>query len=157
MGISPYFAGIRAAIGSELMLVPGVTVLVWDDERRLLLVRTGEEGQWGLIGGAVEPNESPHDAATREALEEVGIGIELTGLRAALGGPAFRVRYDNGDVVAYVQTLFDAKITRGTPTPDMDEVTEARWFSADELAVADLDSFALATLRAVNVVTEDHP
>jgi 8-oxo-dGTP pyrophosphatase MutT (NUDIX family) len=134
------------------MLVPGVTVLPWDDEHRLLLVRNGVHGQWGLIGGAVEPDESPHDAATREAFEEVGIEIEITQLRAALGGPEFRVRYGNGDVVAYVQTLFDVKIIAGVPTPDQEEVTEARWFSAEELVTADLDSFALATLRAVDVV-----
>ena len=155
MGMSPYFAGIRAAIGSELMLVPGVTVLPWDEEHRLLLVRDGDS-PWGLIGGAVEPNESPHDAATREAFEEVGIDIELTRLRAALGGPEFRVRYDNGDEVAYVQTLFDAKVISGVPKPDMEEVTETRWFSADELVKAELDSFALATLRAINVLPGSH-
>jgi 8-oxo-dGTP pyrophosphatase MutT (NUDIX family) len=148
MGMSPYFAGIRAAIGSQLLLVPGVSVLPWDEERRLLLVRHDVNGPWGLIGGSIEPDESPHDAARREALEEVGIQIEITDLRNVLGGPAYRIRYENGDEVAYVQVLFDARITSGDPTPDFDEVTEVRWFNADELVVLELDGIALATLRA---------
>jgi 8-oxo-dGTP pyrophosphatase MutT (NUDIX family) len=154
MGMSPYFAGIRAAIGKELILIPGVSVLPWDGETRLLLVRDKVDGPWGLIGGAVEPDESPHDAAIRESFEEVGIGVELTNIRAALGGPEFRIRYDNGDEVAYVQTLFDARITEGVPTPDRDEVTEARWFEVDQLMSAPLDSFALATLRGAKVLPE---
>ena|ERR1022692_1185957 len=148
MGMSPYFAGIRAAIGSQLLLVPGVSVLPWDEERRLLLVRHDVNGPWGLIGGSIEPDESPHDAARREALEEVGIQIEITDLRNVLGSPAYRIRYENGDEVAYVQVLFDARITSGDPTPDFDEVTEVRWFNADELVLLELDGIALATLRA---------
>jgi len=59
----------------------------------------------GLLGGAIEPDESPQEAAVREALEEVGVQVELTNLRAVLGGPEFRFRYKNGDEVAYVQIL----------------------------------------------------
>src|ERR1019366_5847228 len=152
MGISAYFARIRAAVGSELILIPGASVLPWDKECRLLLVRNKVDGPWGLIGGAVEPDESPHEAALREAFEEVGIQLEITGLRAVLGGPAFRFRYENGDEVAYVQTLCDARITAGVPTPDLDEVTEARWFSQEELLTAELDAFAIATLQAVDLL-----
>ena len=156
MGMSPYFAGIRAAVGKELILIPGVSVLPWDADSRLLLVRNKVDGPWGLIGGAVEPDESPRDAAIREAFEEVGIGVELTNLRGALGGPEFRIQYDNGDEVAYVQILYDATITEGVPTPDHDEVSEARWFGVDQLMSAPLDSFALATLRAAKVLPDSH-
>jgi 8-oxo-dGTP pyrophosphatase MutT (NUDIX family) len=152
MGISPYFAGIRAAVGNELLLIPGASVLLWDAQNRVLLVRSEVDGPWGLIGGAVEPDESPQEAAIREALEEVGIQVELTNLRAVLGGPAFRFRYENGDEVAYVQILFDARIVAGAPMPDNDEVTEAQWFTVEELTTAKLDDFALATLRAAAVM-----
>src|SRR5664280_908228 len=117
--MSPYFAKIRAAIGSELLLIPGVTLFPWDEEHRILLIRHETDGPWGLIGGAIEPDEAPEEAARREALEEVGVAVELTGLRGVFGGPAYRVRYPNGDEVAYVSTLYDAKITSGIPTPDL--------------------------------------
>jgi len=89
MGISPYFAGIRAAVGNELLLIPGASVLPWDAQNRVLLVRNEVDGPWGLLGGAIEPDESPQEAAVREALEEVGVQVELTNLRAVLVGPNF--------------------------------------------------------------------
>jgi len=88
-----------------------------DAQNRVLLVRNEVDGPWGLLGGAIEPDESPQEAAVREALEEVGVQVELTNLRAVLGGPEFRFRYKNGDEVAYVQILFDASIVAGVPHP----------------------------------------
>ena len=151
--MSPYFARIRAAIGSELLLIPGATLFPWDEERRILLIRHEIDGPWGLIGGAIEPDERPDDAARREALEEVGVRVELTALRGVFGGPDYRIRYPNGDEVSYVSTLFDAKIIAGTPTPDMDEVVEVRWFTTAELVALELNSFTRASLRDAGVMS----
>lgn len=155
MGMSFYFIALRAKVGADLLLIPGVSVLPWDVDGRLLLVRDSSSGPWGLIGGAVEPDEAPEDAARREALEEVGVAIEITGLRSVLGGPSYRVRYDNGDEVSYVSTVYDARIDTGQPSPDFDEVQEIGWFSPIELTALQLDDFALATLEAVGVVRND--
>jgi 8-oxo-dGTP pyrophosphatase MutT (NUDIX family) len=152
VGMSPYFAKIRAAVGSELLLIPGVTVLPWDQEGRLLLVRHDVDGPWGLIGGAIEPDEAPENAARREALEEVGVTVELTRLRGVFGGPSYRIQYDNGDEVSYVSTLFDAKIVNGEVTPDFDEVVEAGWFAVPELARLELNAFTHATFLDAGVL-----
>lgn len=55
----------------------------------------------------VEVDESPARAATREAREEAGIEVELTRIIDCLGGPEFRLRYTNGDEVAYVSIVYD--------------------------------------------------
>jgi 8-oxo-dGTP pyrophosphatase MutT (NUDIX family) len=139
---------LREAVGPALLLLPSVSVLATDDAGRVLLVRhTG--GWWGLVGGAVEVDEHPADAAVREAAEETGLVVELTGLRTVLGGPSFRVRYANGDEVAYVQTVYDARVTGGTERPDGDETTAVGWFAVDELAGLDLGPFARATFAAL--------
>lgn len=152
--MSPYFTKIRAAIGPELLLIPGATVFLWDEAHRVLLVRHEIGGPWGLIGGAIEPDESPEDAALREVCEEVGIQAELIALRGVFGGPAYRVCYSNGDEVAYVSSLFDAKIANGTPTPDQDEVVEARWFTVEDLVDLELNSFALASFLDSGVIPQ---
>lgn len=151
--MSPYFARIRAAIGSELLLIPGVTLFPWDEQHRILLIRHEIDGPWGLIGGAIEPDERPEDAARREALEEVGVQVALSVLRGVFAGPDYRIRYPNGDEVSYVSTLFDATIIAGTPTPDMDEVVEVRWFTTEELVGLELNRFTRASFRDAGVLS----
>jgi 8-oxo-dGTP pyrophosphatase MutT (NUDIX family) len=162
MGMSPYLRGIRERIGNDLLLLPAVSVLIWDDDGRLLLVRGADTGTWQMIGGAVEPGESPWDAARRETAEETGLEVSLSGIRTVIGGPRFQHTYPNGDQVAFVSTVFDGRIVSGTPVPDHDEVTEVAWFDPAELAAGarnapgsarpdTLPELALAILDAVGI------
>lgn len=139
MAISAYLRRLRERVGHDLVLLPGVSVLVWDADGRLLLMREAETLRWQTIGGMVEPDESPDAAARREAAEEVGVRIRIDRLRAALGGPAYRVEYPNGDRCAYVLSAFDATILEGTPAPTDDEVAEVAWFTTAELSGLHLD------------------
>jgi 8-oxo-dGTP pyrophosphatase MutT (NUDIX family) len=152
MGMSAYFSALRAKVGADLLVIPGVSVLIWSDDGFLLLARESATGPWGLIGGAVEPDEAPEDAARREAFEEVGVKIEIIGVRAVLGGSLYRIRYDNGDEVSYVSTVYDARVDNGQPTPDFDEVQEIGWFSPEEMSALQLNGFATATLKAIEVL-----
>lgn len=137
-GPSPYVRSIRARIGHDLLLLPAVTTLIWDDEGRVLLVRHAHNGQWGTVGGMVEPDEAPADAARREALEEVGVSVRLDGIRGAVGGPDHRITYPNGDQCSVMAVVYDATIESGTITPDNHEVLEARWFTRAELSTSEL-------------------
>src|SRR5271166_5991366 len=60
--------------GDEKLSAAGIAFVTPDGEA--LFVRRGEQGdhagEWYFPGGIVEQNEEPHDAARREALEEVG-------------------------------------------------------------------------------------
>jgi ADP-ribose pyrophosphatase YjhB (NUDIX family) len=146
MGISPYVAGLRGAVGSRLLMLPSVSVLPRDSAGRVLLVRHADSGTWGTIGGFVEPDESPREAAVREAREEASVGVELVRLLAALGGPEFRVCYPNGDEAGYVPAVFEAQIVSGEPAPDGVETTEVAWVPLPELNEVDLSAIARAQL-----------
>jgi 8-oxo-dGTP pyrophosphatase MutT (NUDIX family) len=138
MGISPYIAHLRRSIGTDLLLLPCVAVLPRDGDGRVLLVRHVDSGQWATIGGTIEPDEVPEDAARREALEEAGIAVELRGIIVATGGPRFRVTYPNGDEVSCVVIAYDAVVRSGAPVPDHDETTEVAWFAIEDLASLDI-------------------
>ncbi len=47
------------------------------DENKVLLVRHKKYAKWMPPGGHLLPNELPHEAAIREALEEAGVEIEI--------------------------------------------------------------------------------
>jgi 8-oxo-dGTP pyrophosphatase MutT (NUDIX family) len=162
VGASPYIRRIRERIGTDLLLLPAVSVLIWDPEDRLLLVRGSDSGTWQMVGGAVEPGESPWDAARRETAEETGVEVALSRIRGVIGGRRFQHTYPNGDQVAFVSTVFDARIVSGTPVPDDDEVSEIAWFEPGELVAGarnaprsardeTLPQLALAILDAVGI------
>ncbi|MFI5492077.1 NUDIX domain-containing protein [Actinoplanes sp. NPDC051859] len=149
MAISSHLARLRSMIGHELILLPAVSVLVLDEQARLLLVRhAGQRDGWAVPGGAVEVGESPAQAAVREIREETGLQINRLRLRDTLGGPDYEVTYPNGDRVAYVTTVYEAGISAGTPVPDQEEITELDWFAPVHLPELDLNPFTRALLRA---------
>jgi ADP-ribose pyrophosphatase YjhB (NUDIX family) len=149
VALSPYMARLRAKIGSEVLLAPSVAVLARDEAGRILMVLDRETGLWQTVGGMMEIDESPEQAAHREAFEETGVTVELRGILAVLAGPQFRVTYPNGDEVAYVSTVFDAVVTGGEPRPDAEETSAVEWFTRGELARANTDGFTQALLAAV--------
>lgn len=135
-------------------MLPSVAVLPRDDSGRVLLVRLVESGLWATIGGAIEPDESPHHAALREADEEAGIEVELGAVLAVLGGPEYRMTYPNGDQTSYVSTVFDAKIAAGTPTADDDETSAVEWWDPSALPQNQMSTFTRALLRDVGISPE---
>ncbi len=156
MGISPYIRRLRERVGHDLVLLPSVAVLPWDEEGRLLLVREAETRLWQTVGGAVEPGQSPAQAALREAAEEAGVVVDLTGIRGVVGGPQFRMTYPNGDLVSYVPTIFDARVIDGKPHADGEETIDVAWFTTDQLADAALSEFTIALLSDPTVAILGH-
>jgi 8-oxo-dGTP pyrophosphatase MutT (NUDIX family) len=132
-------------------VLPGAAVLPRDDEGRVLLVRIIDTGQWAAIGGAVEPDESPQQAALREAEEEAGVVLELGPILAVLGGPEFRMTYPNGDQTSYVTTVFDATVVGGSPAPDGEETSAVRWWPTDGLPYEEMSGFTRALLMDTGV------
>ncbi len=151
MAISPHIRRLRHLVGNELLVLPSAAVLPRDHLGRLLLVRLIETGQWATIGGAVEPDESPAEAAVREAEEEAGVILRLGSILAVLGGPEYRVTYANGDRAAYVVTVFDAQVTGGTPRPDGDETSGVEWWEPDRLPRTGMSTLTRALLRDCGV------
>lgn len=130
--MSDYVRGLRERVGTELLLMPSVHVLFRDGTGRILLVRH-VEGRWQLPGGAVDPGETPAETARRECREELGVSIEVLRLAGVYGGPEHRIRYANGDDVAWVAAIFDGAVVEGEPAPSDDEVDAVGWFRSDEL------------------------
>ncbi len=154
MTISPFLADLRAEVGHRLLLLPSVSLLIDDPEGRgrILLVRHTAGGQWGFVGGMVEPEEHPAIAAVRETEEETGLQVEIVELVTVAGGSGYTVEYGNGDRTNYVTTVYRARIVGGTERPDGDEIAELGWFDPADLPGLDLGRFARALLTELDLL-----
>jgi ADP-ribose pyrophosphatase YjhB (NUDIX family) len=148
--MSAHIHRLRAAVGHELLLLPSVSVLPVDAAGRVLLVKhAGHDDGWAVLGGTVEVGESPSQAAIREAREEIGADVRLTGLLDVLGGPDYEVTYPNGDRAAYVTAVYQAEIAGGVPAATDGELSEVGWFGPAELAGLPLSRLSRALLTAI--------
>ena len=148
MPMSEQLRAVRAKVGHDLLLLPAVTGLVFDDAGRVLLQKHGDTLRWVAPGGSVEVDEAPIDALLREIWEETGLFVEPTSVLGVFGGPAFRVRYRNGDATAYVMTAFECRVRSGALRLDGDESLELRFVAHSELDALDLAPWARIVLPA---------
>jgi 8-oxo-dGTP pyrophosphatase MutT (NUDIX family) len=149
VAISEYMRSLRERVGPRLLLVPSVTVLARDRRDRVLLVEVAGAGVWVAPGGMIDPLERPADAAVREMWEETGLVVELDRLLGVYGGPEFQVTYPNGDVSAYVMTVFGARVVGGELRPDGEEICDAAWVAPDDPAGRTLAGWVPIVLGAL--------
>ena len=112
---------------------PCAGALVRQDGRLLLLRRNTEPwlGWWDIPGGFCDAEEHPMATAAREAQEETGIAVEVTGY---LG--LWLDRYPSPDDPDHVVTLnayYHATVGAAVGDPDPHETAEIGWFAPDEL------------------------
>jgi 8-oxo-dGTP pyrophosphatase MutT (NUDIX family) len=103
--IAPHIKRLRDAVGHELLTLPSVSAIVFDEANRILMVQSADDGSWTTPGGAVDPNEHPADAVIRELWEETGLVARPVRLLGVFGGPESVVAYQNGDRTNYVNTV----------------------------------------------------
>ena len=136
--MSDYMRALRERVGTALVQVPAVTGLVFDGRGRVLLGRHSNGGAWVIPGGAIDPDETPQDAVVREVWEETGLRVEPTRLCGVFGGPECRVRYQNGDEVSFVVSVFECRTTGGELRADGEEILDVGYFAPSELSALDL-------------------
>jgi 8-oxo-dGTP pyrophosphatase MutT (NUDIX family) len=131
--MSPYFKQLRAKIGHDLLMMPGVAAVIHDSSGRLLLQeKTSGEG-WSLPAGAIEPGESPEQAVVREVLEETGLVVTPKEILGVFGGRDFRYVYPNGDAVEYTVVLYRCAVTGASGTTLDPETKALQYFARAEM------------------------
>jgi 8-oxo-dGTP pyrophosphatase MutT (NUDIX family) len=147
--MSNYLRTLRAHVGSMRLVLPSVSVHLFDADGRLLLVRQRDGDVWSTPGGMIEPDELPADAAVRELWEETGLLFQPEQVLGVYGGADFVVMYPNGDQVQYVITAFGGPIVGGALRPDGDEVVAADYFTFGDASQLVLSSWLRPILSAV--------
>ncbi|WP_030878809.1 NUDIX domain-containing protein [Streptomyces sp. NRRL S-1868] len=84
MATPDFIRDLRATAGHQLLFLPGVSAVVFDDQGRVLLGRRADNGAWSVIGGIPEPGEQPADCAVRECqYMDITFRCRATALAAA--------------------------------------------------------------------------
>lgn len=117
-----------------------VAVFVVQDAR-VLLVHHRRLNRWLPLGGHIELDEDPEQAARREAREESGLDIELLGKRPpptgagtrALIAPRFLDLHRIHATHEHIGLIYWARPRGGTLTLAAAEQHDIRWVSAAEL------------------------
>ncbi|MBT2442084.1 NUDIX domain-containing protein [Streptomyces sp. ISL-36] len=132
MGTPDFIRELRASAGHQLLFLPGVSAVVFDDRGRVLLGRRADNGLWAVIGGIVEPGEQPAACAEREVYEETAVRVEVERvvLVQTLRKP---VVYPNGDQCQFLDISFRCRAVGGEARVNDEESTEVGWFDVDDL------------------------
>ena len=113
-----------------------VTVCI-QEEGKFLIVQEGipkADGLWNLPGGHLDDEEDLLEGAMREAKEETGLDIEITGIMS--------IQRNMIRGLNHVRVIFNAKKVGGEIAFDKDEILAIKWVTPEEAEKMDK-----ATLR----------
>ncbi len=110
-------------------------------EQKVLVIHHRKLDKWLPLGGHVELDEDPEQAALREAREESGFDVELLGERPPTTGPGTRALiaprfldiHRISDTHEHIGMIYWARPKQGSLALAEAEHHDIRWCSAEEL------------------------
>ena len=131
--MSGYIMDLRKIVGHRPLLQVGASVIVEDEEGRILLQLRTDNHAWGYAGGSVELDEEVEEAARRELFEETGLAAKTLTLFGIFSGPDTHYVYPNGDEVSNIDIVFLCRDYEGELRKQEDEVEKLMFFRAEEI------------------------
>lgn len=154
MPIPEFVARLRRHIGHDPLWLVGATAVVLrgqdEEDRRVLLVRRSDTGEWAPVTGIVDPGEHPASTAERETEEEARVSARVE--RLVLLSVSPEITHANGDLAQYCDLTFRCRWLAGEGAVGDEESSEVAWWPADALPPMREDH-----ARRVRAALEDRP
>lgn len=148
-----YVENIRKHIGNAPLLLVAAGAIIHKN-RKILLQRRSDNGNWAIHGGCLELGETVEQTVKRELNEELGINPTKLTFYKIFSGEDMHTVYPNGDEVYFINVIFLCDEYEGELKQDNDEVTEIKWFDVDNLPLdinAPVDKAILKGIKKVLV------
>ena len=140
-------------LGKEGTIRLGCSAAIFDEQRRILLTRRADNGQWCLPGGRMESGESAAEACEREVLEETGLSVRVKRLVGVYSHSDQLVIYPDGNKAQIVALHFEVDVTGGELGLS-DETTDFGYYTVQE--VEGMDMIGRHKERVLDTL-ENHP
>jgi 8-oxo-dGTP diphosphatase len=131
----------------------GAGLICRDDHGRVLLVRPTYKSTWEIPAGVVEAGESPATTVAREVAEELGLELGVGRLLIVDWLPE-RPPKTEGLMMQFDGGVLDESVKSRIRLPP-DELSEWRFFSADQLDDVLPDYMARRTRLALKLASDD--
>jgi ADP-ribose pyrophosphatase YjhB (NUDIX family) len=146
-----YYGQVRARTGSDIKLIHlGARAIVQDAEKRILLVKRSDDGDWVMPAGGMELGESILDCCKREVKEESGFDVVSAIPIKIESDPKYDFVTSYGDPYQTFRVVFLVTEWTGELVKQTDETVDADFFARDALpeipdiyheTLTDLDNF----------------
>lgn len=128
-----YIMDMRNKVGHAPIINVGATILVFNENKELLLNLRSDTNDWGIPGGGKELNETLEECAIRELKEETNLDTNDLELVTVLSGNEYYYKYPNDDEVDCVIALYQVKNYSGELKINDGESKRLEFFSLDNL------------------------
>jgi ADP-ribose pyrophosphatase YjhB (NUDIX family) len=123
-----YIKYLRSMVGNEKVFMVDAGGFVFDKEKRVLMQKRSENGQWGFPGGFMEVGESVQDTVRRGVYEETGLCLDKLELFGIYSGSKYDKTFPNGDQVSLVQNSFVCRMFKGEFVESNEESLQNQFF-----------------------------
>lgn len=125
---------------------PAARAVIFDAQGRILLIRRGDNKQWALPAGGMEPGESVTECMAREVWEETGLIVESSTAFAIYSEPRFTA--PTRPEAQLLTIAYRVEDWSGELRQTTDETDDARWFTINQVrSLPDLMPMYLETLE----------
>lgn len=140
-----YIGQIRVKYGPDMVVAPGVRIIVRDFAGSILLVRQADKKKWGIPEGSVEPDESITEAARREVFDITGLSIGVLKPFAYYSDPVYRLECPTGEKIQQYTMAFLTEDFSGELLKSKEENSGIDFFFFNNLP--DIDDACMETVQ----------
>ncbi len=140
-----YIGQIQSKFAPNMVIVPGVKVVVRDASGRILLIKYSGSGKWGIPEGSIELNESVIEAARREVFELTGLSVGKLKPFVFYSEPTCHTEMTEGEILQQFTMAFLTEDFSGDLLKESEEISDIGFFFINSLP--DMDTSCVETVQ----------